>query len=272
MPVIVSKLLRTQIWVVALLLQQAGTAWQQPAANAVDSGIPCVFATCSQEFIDFAVKLQTFDCLLKITIGIDCQMTSRGWTWTQTWSFPPDQRGIKILSAKKPLNSLCGHCGVWNLFRSFEDAKIDLEARAEWFPTLIPQDDLADLIYKRNNWSRTALSGLTIETSKWPSRSNVFQIWKFHNTIIYYNIDLCWNVSLSLLNHFWIKNHQLEWKHIDTNLQTDLMMNHAKHPTPKPVQKSGHEKSKISKFRHTHKNIFDHYLPVWIYSAKYQTG
>ena len=36
-------------------------------------------------------------------------------TWTQTWTLPPDQRVVKVLSALMSQNKVCG---VWILFRS----------------------------------------------------------------------------------------------------------------------------------------------------------
>ena len=58
--------------------------------------------------------------------GLDCKINGR--------ALPPDQRVVKVLSASKSLNKLCG---VWILFRSVEDAKI--EACSESIPTGIPQ-------------------------------------------------------------------------------------------------------------------------------------
>ena len=43
-------------------------------------------------------------------------------TWTQTWTLPPDQRVVKILSPQKSQHELCG---VWVLFKSVPDAKFE---------------------------------------------------------------------------------------------------------------------------------------------------
>ena len=58
-------------------------------------------------------------------------------TWTQTWTLPPDQRIVKVLSAPKSQNKLCG---VWIIFRSVENAEI--EDIAETISTLIPRTGL----------------------------------------------------------------------------------------------------------------------------------
>ena len=55
----------------------------------------------------------------------DCQFArwpAGAWTWTQTWTVPPDQRVVKVLSAPKPQNKLCG---VSILFRSIKNAEIE---------------------------------------------------------------------------------------------------------------------------------------------------
>ena len=67
-------------------------------------------------------------------------MTARwpaaAWTWTQTWTLAPDQPVVKVLSAQKSLNKLCG---VWFLLRPIKMQK--LRTAVNWFqvPTLIPQ-------------------------------------------------------------------------------------------------------------------------------------
>ena len=39
----------------------------------------------------------------RITLGSDCQMTSRGLNLDSTWTLPPDQRIVEVLSALKPI-------------------------------------------------------------------------------------------------------------------------------------------------------------------------
>ena len=56
-------------------------------------------------------------------------------SWTQTWTLPPDQRVVKVLSALKPQNNLCG---IWVLFRSVANAEV--EDSGEWTSTLIQHD------------------------------------------------------------------------------------------------------------------------------------
>ena len=57
-------------------------------------------------------------------------------TWNQTWTLPPDQRVVKVLSASKFQNNLC-----WAqiLFRSVENAEI--EDSYELIPTLMHQTE-----------------------------------------------------------------------------------------------------------------------------------
>ena len=68
--------------------------------------------------LDLGLKLEI--CSLS-----DCHMTSltcRGPNLDSTWTLLSDQRIVKLLSAWN--NSLHKLCGVWILFRSFEDADI----------------------------------------------------------------------------------------------------------------------------------------------------
>ena len=65
-------------------------------------------------------------------------------TWTQTWTLSPDQLDVKILSAQKPQNKLCG---VWILFRSVKNAEI--EDIAGKISTLIPQTEPSDFRSQR---------------------------------------------------------------------------------------------------------------------------
>ena len=48
-------------------------------------------------------------------IWIACGNYSGAGTWTQTRTLQPDQQGVKVLSAPKSQNNMCG---VWSLFRS----------------------------------------------------------------------------------------------------------------------------------------------------------
>ena len=84
--------------------------------------------------IDFAVK--TFYCLLELTLGMIARWQGEAWTWAQTWSLPPDQLVVKVWSAQKSHNELCG---VWILFKSVETSKID--DSGESISTLIHQTD-----------------------------------------------------------------------------------------------------------------------------------
>ena len=74
--------------------------------------------------IDFAVK--TFDCLLEKPLGVIARWPEGARSWTQTWTLPPDQWAVKILSALNPwincvevLNSFkvcwryCNWCQHW---------------------------------------------------------------------------------------------------------------------------------------------------------------
>ena len=72
-----------------------------------------------------------------IAFGVIPKWPAEDVIQTQTWSLSPDQRAVKILSAPKSLNKLCG---VWIIFRSVEDAEI--EASSESIPTLILQTEL----------------------------------------------------------------------------------------------------------------------------------
>ena len=54
--------------------------------------------------IDFAVK--TFDCLLEQPSGVIARWPAGARTWTQTWTLPPDQWVVVVLSAPKPQNKV----------------------------------------------------------------------------------------------------------------------------------------------------------------------
>ena len=57
-------------------------------------------------------------------------------TWTQTWTLPPDQRGVKIFSPPKSQHKLCG---VWIPFQSVTDSKFELSKVTVRFLILMPQ-------------------------------------------------------------------------------------------------------------------------------------
>ena len=63
---------------------------------------------------------------LRLPSGTACRQIAR-WSagaqpWTQTWTLPPDQRNVMVLSPPKPQHKLCG---VWILLKSVTDAKIE---------------------------------------------------------------------------------------------------------------------------------------------------
>ena len=50
--------------------------------------------------IAFAVK--TFDCLLARPSGAIARWPAGAWTWTQTWTLPPDQQVVKVCQLQNP--------------------------------------------------------------------------------------------------------------------------------------------------------------------------
>ena len=69
--------------------------------------------------IDFAFK--SFDCLqdqIREWLPDDRHWSAGAWTWTLTWTLPPHQRVVEVLSALKPQKKFNKLCGVWNLFRT----------------------------------------------------------------------------------------------------------------------------------------------------------
>ena len=105
-----------------------------PAATAADSETPCVCARQSyprqpwRRARELPQGLGHWFCPqnLRLTSGTAFREIARwpagAWTWTQTWTVPPDQRVVKVLSAPKPQNKLCG---VSILFRSIKNAEIE---------------------------------------------------------------------------------------------------------------------------------------------------
>ena len=130
MPDTASKLLRTAVWsscAVQFESEQAPWTGHQFRSAAVHR---IQFGTCC--FIPMSYFYMTLSC--GIALWSDCQSTGRAWTWTQTWTLPPDHLVVKVLSALKSQNKLCG---VWILVRSVENAKI--EDSSELISTLIHQ-------------------------------------------------------------------------------------------------------------------------------------
>ena len=61
-------------------------------------------------------------CLLEWHLGVITRWPGGAWTLTQTWTLPPDPCVVKVLSAPKSLNELCG---IWIPIRFVEDAEIE---------------------------------------------------------------------------------------------------------------------------------------------------
>ena len=113
-----------------------------PAATAADSETPCVCARLSylrkqcQSAAPRAWPLvlpSKPSIVLEQPLGVIARWPAGAQTWTQTWTLLPDQRAVKVLSALKSQNKLCG---VWILFRCVKKAEI--EDIAETISTLIP--------------------------------------------------------------------------------------------------------------------------------------
>ena len=64
-------------------------------------------------------------------------LRAQTWQWTQTWTLQPDQLVVKVLSAPKSQNKVCG---VWILFRSVKN--VEFEDSTETVSILILQTGL----------------------------------------------------------------------------------------------------------------------------------
>ena len=89
----------------------------QPAATAVDSETPCICARPSSAR-ELPQENCRWFCPLNLWLpsgtafGEIARWPAGAQTWTLTWTLPPDQRVVKVLSPSKPQHKLCG---VWVL-------------------------------------------------------------------------------------------------------------------------------------------------------------
>ena len=123
---------------------------------------------------EFYFAVQTLDCLLEYPLGV----IVRWQAGAQIWTLQPDQRVVKVLYALKSLvvkvlyalKSLKKLCGVWILFRSIKNVKI--EDSSELISTLIHQTEPVcgwHSEWSCSGWLHTRLSRLVQSECWWTS-------------------------------------------------------------------------------------------------------
>ena len=138
-------LLRDQ-WIPTEVASFPQVSWLWPAATATESGN--ALCLCSPIQQDRSAQAVQESCPKSLVVDF-CPLNLRlpsgtalgeiarpagAQTCTQTWTLPPDQRVVEILSPLKPQHKLCWG---WILFKSVTDAKIEPHMVKFWM--LMPQ-------------------------------------------------------------------------------------------------------------------------------------
>ena len=106
-------------------------------------------------------ELGRWFCPLNLQIpsgtALDARWPAGAQIWTQTWTLPPDYKG---LSPPKPQHKLCG---VWILFKFVTDAKFEPSAVKFWM--LMPQTG-PRFLQKNCFKNKERLGGLALKTCR----------------------------------------------------------------------------------------------------------
>ena len=106
----------------------------------------------------------------RIFFGSDCQLTGRGSNLDSNLNLPPGQRDVKVLSAPKSVNNLCG---VRILFSSVQSAEI--EGSCESIPNFILQTELRKVRRRRDSDGLPRGSQWRLWPGAWPFLQVPFQ-------------------------------------------------------------------------------------------------